>query len=132
MSDLPRRRLMDRVSGSPSLLADGAVMVGDIETPSALMICGAVTGNGRIGSELTLAPTAHWQGDIHARRAVISGRITGSLKVEEKLEIGASAVIRGKVSARQIAIARGATVDGEMIVTGAEPIVEFVEKRDAV
>jgi len=130
MSDLPRRRLLDRVSGSPSLLAAGAVMTGDIETPSALMVCGEVHGNGRIGSELNLASTAHWHGDLHARRAVISGRITGSLKVEEKLEIGATAVIHGRISARQIAIARGAVVDGEMIVTGSEPVVEFVEKRD--
>jgi cytoskeletal protein CcmA (bactofilin family) len=132
MSDLPRRRLMDRVSGSPSLLADGAAFTGDVETPSALMVCGTVTGNGRIGSELTIASTAHWKGDILARRAVISGKLTGTLKVEEKLEIGATAVIRGRVSARQIAIARGAVVDGEMVVTGSEPLVEFVEKRDAV
>lgn len=131
MNDLPRRRLLDRVSGSPSLLAAEAVLIGDIETPAALMVCGEVRGNGRIGSELNLAATAHWQGDLHARRAVINGRITGSLRVEEKLEIGSGAVIRGRISAKQIAIARGAVVDGEMVVTGTEPVVEFVEKRDA-
>jgi hypothetical protein len=38
-------------------------------------------------------------------------------------------VIRGRVSARRIAMARGATVEGELTVTSGEPIVEFEEKR---
>jgi cytoskeletal protein CcmA (bactofilin family) len=88
-----------------------------------------VCGNGRIGGELGIATGAHWEGDLIARSAVVSGQLTGSLVVEEKLEIGASAVIRGRVQARSIAIARGATVDGEMLVTGSEPVVQFEEKR---
>jgi cytoskeletal protein CcmA (bactofilin family) len=60
---------------------------------------------------------------------VITGRITGSIVVAEKIEISASAVIRGRVSARSIAMARGATVEGEVAVTGTEPIVEFEERR---
>jgi cytoskeletal protein CcmA (bactofilin family) len=38
-------------------------------------------------------------------------------------------VIRGRVQARSIAVARGATIDGEMMVTGTEPVVQFEEKR---
>jgi len=38
-------------------------------------------------------------------------------------------VIRGRVSARSIALARGATIDGDVIITSGEPIVEFEEKR---
>jgi cytoskeletal protein CcmA (bactofilin family) len=38
-------------------------------------------------------------------------------------------VIRGRVSARSIAMARGATIDGDVIVTSGEPIVQFEEKR---
>ena len=37
--------------------------------------------------------------------------------------------IRGRVSARSIAMARGATIDGDVIVTSGEPIVQFEEKR---
>ena len=129
MSELPRRRLLDRMRSSPSLLAQEVRLTGNIETSGPLLLSGHVHGNGRIGGELGIATGAHWEGDLIARSAVISGQLTGSLVVEEKLEIGASAVIRGRVQARSIAIARGATIDGEMMVTGTEPVVQFEEKR---
>lgn len=130
MSDTPRRRLLDRVAGSPSLLAPGSRVTGDIETAGALMISGEVRGDGHIGGELSIAAEAHWIGDLRAQRAVIAGRLTGSIMVSERIEIASSAVIRGRVTARMIALARGATVEGEVTVTGSEPIVEFDERRN--
>lgn len=129
MSDTPRRRLLDRVGGSPSLLAAGSRVVGDIETAGPLMVNGEVSGNGRIGGELSLSAEAHWLGDLLAQRAVIAGRLTGSITVVDRIEIAASAVIQGRVTARTIAMARGATIDGEVTVTGNEPVVEFDERR---
>jgi cytoskeletal protein CcmA (bactofilin family) len=129
MTDEPRRRWLDRMGASPSLLAAGSRMVGDIETPGALMLSGSVKGDGNIGGDLSITAQARWEGDVHARSAVVAGRVIGSIVVAEKLEIAATAVIRGRVSARQIAMARGATIDGDITVTSNEPIVEFVEKR---
>jgi cytoskeletal protein CcmA (bactofilin family) len=47
------------------------------------------------------------------------------------VEIASTAVIRGRVTARQIAMARGATIDGEVTVTSNQPVIEFEEKRTA-
>ncbi len=132
MSQLPRRRLLDRLSSTPSLIAQHTRLVGDIDTQGALLINGSVQGNGRVGGELAIAAGASWEGDVQAERAVIAGSMTGDLKVTDKLEIGASARLRGRVTARRIAIALGAQVEGEMVCTGAEPIVEFTERRAAV
>ena len=129
MSDTPRRRLLDRVGTSPSLLAAGTRVTGDIETAGALMVGGRVNGNGHIGGVLPVGAGAHWAGDLVARSAVVAGRITGSIAVSDKIEIAATAVIQGRVSARMIAMARGATIDGDITVTGSEPIVEFDERR---
>ena len=129
MSDKPRRRLLDRIGASPSLIAAGSRVVGDIDTTGALMVSGRVRGNGRIGGELSMSAGAHWEGDLLAQRAVIAGHITGSISVSDKIEIAASAVIHGSVSARMIAMARGATIDGTVTVTGQEPIIEFDERR---
>ena len=129
MSDTPRRRLLDRVRGTPSLLAANSRLVGDIETPGALIASGHVQGDGRVEGELALSAGAHWHGEVHALSAVIAGAISGAILVTEKIEIAATAVIRGRVSARRIALARGATVEGEITVTSGEPIVQFDEKR---
>jgi cytoskeletal protein CcmA (bactofilin family) len=103
--------------------------MGDIETEGALIVNGVVQGNGRVGGELSISSGAQWEGDVHANCAVIAGTVIGNISVADKLEIGASARLRGRVSAKRIAIALGAQVEGEMICTSAEPIVEFTEKR---
>jgi cytoskeletal protein CcmA (bactofilin family) len=130
MSDKPpARRLLDRVAGVPSLLAAGSRFLGDIVTPGPLMVGGSVQGDGNVAGELSIGPEAHWEGEVHAVSAVVAGRITGAVILTERIEIAASAVIRGRVSARKIAMARGATVDGDVTVTSGEAIVQFDEKR---
>jgi cytoskeletal protein CcmA (bactofilin family) len=129
MPQLPRRRLLDRLGSTPSLIAQNTRLVGDIETEGALLVIGMVQGNGRIGGEVSISSSAQWEGDLHADCAVIAGTVIGNIVVDDKLEIGASARLRGRVSAKRIAIALGAQVEGEIICTSAEPIVEFTEKR---
>lgn len=129
MSDLPKRRLLDFLGGSPSFLAEGCRVTGDVETVGALAVCGAIRGDGHVRGALNMTARSEWEGLIRAERAVVAGTIVGGLTVEDKLEIGATAVIRGRVSARSIAIAKGAVIDGELIVTSGQPIVSFEEKR---
>jgi cytoskeletal protein CcmA (bactofilin family) len=131
MNDIPRRRILDRLSGSPSLFSAGSRLSGDVETSGPLMIAGHIIGDGRVGGELSIGPDAHWEGNVYAQSAVVAGKVTGSIVVSEKIEIAATAVIRGRVSACTIAMARGATIDGEVAVTGTEPIVEFDDRRVA-
>jgi cytoskeletal protein CcmA (bactofilin family) len=129
MNEKSKRRILDRSSGTLSLLASGSRVTGDIETPGALMIGCHVLGDGNVGGELSVSAEAHWEGDVHAKSAVVAGRITGTIVVRNKIEIAASAIIRGRVIACSIAMARGATIEGEVTVTGDQPIVQFEEKR---
>jgi cytoskeletal protein CcmA (bactofilin family) len=129
MADLPKRRLLDQLGSSPTFVAEGCHLTGDLETGGPLVVCGAIRGDGRVGGALSMAAKSHWEGEIHAKAAVIAGRISGKLVVEEKLEVGATAVIRADIIARTIAIAKGAIVDGEVTVTSGQPIVRFEEKR---
>jgi cytoskeletal protein CcmA (bactofilin family) len=132
MSELPRRRLLDRLGSTPSLIAQHTLLIGDIDTAGALLVNGTVQGNGRVGGEVALSTGARWEGDLQAERAVIAGTVVGNITVADKLEIGANARLRGRVSAKRIAIALGAQIEGDVACTGTEPIVQFVEKRAAV
>jgi len=124
-----KRRLIDQLGDSPTFVAEGSRLTGDLETPGPLVVCGAVRGDGRVGGALSMAVTAQWEGEIHARAAVVAGRITGKLVVEDKLEVGSTAVIHADIVARTIAIARGAVIDGAVTVTSGRPVVQFEEKR---
>jgi len=132
MSESPKRRLIDQIGISPTFVAEGCRLTGDLETGGALVLCGAIRGDGRVGGMLSMAATAHWEGEVHARAAVIAGHVTGKLVIEEKIEIGASAVIRADVIARSIAIAKGAVIEGDMTVTSGQPVVQFEERRVGV
>jgi len=127
--DPPRRRLLDRLGGSPTLIGADARFEGDIETSGPLALNGTVVGDGVVHGALAIASGAHWHGRVRAATAVVAGAITGELMVEGKLEIGKTAVIRGSVHARTLAIANGALIDGGLTVTGDAPVLRFEEKR---
>jgi cytoskeletal protein CcmA (bactofilin family) len=129
MADIPKRRLFDQLGFAPSYIAAGCRITGDVEAPGALVMCGQVRGDGDVKGFLSLAVNARWDGEIHARSAVLAGTVTGAIRVDEKIEIRATALIRGQITARKIAIARGAVIEGEVTVTGGEPIITFEEKR---
>jgi len=129
-SDL-KRRLTDQLGESPTFVAPGSHLAGDLETAGALVLGGSIRGDGRVGGALRMSAGARWEGEIHARAALVAGHVTGRLVVAERLEVGATAVIRADVVAHSIAVARGAVIDGSITVTGGEPVVHFDEKRAA-
>ena len=129
MSDTPNRRITDQSNGPPTVIGAGVSFRGDIIAPGAVMLSGSVQGDGDVGGMLSIARDAHWEGQVRARSAVIAGRLTGSIMVADRLEVGSAAVIKGQVSAKSLAIARGAVIEGDIMVTSGEPIVQFVEKR---
>ena len=129
MSDTPNRRITDRSNGPPTVIGAGVIFRGDIIAPGAVMLSGSVHGDGDVGGMLSIARGAHWEGQVRARSAVIAGQLTGSIMVADRLEVGSAAVIRGQVSAKSLAIARGAVIEGDIMVTSGEPIVQFEEKR---
>lgn len=129
MTEEPKRRLADRLGMSPTVISESTTVIGDVETRGPLMVSGQVKGNGRIGGTLSVSKSAHWEGDISARQAVLAGRVTGKIVVEDKLEISSSAVIEGEIVAKILAIANGARILGEVTVTSGKPILKFEEKR---
>ncbi|MBS0395898.1 MAG: polymer-forming cytoskeletal protein [Proteobacteria bacterium] len=126
---VPKRRFFEQRAGAPTLIGGGTRFEGRIAVAGPMSLGGTLVGDGTVEGLLSIARDAHWQGNAHAHSAVIAGRVTGDLSVETKLEIGKGAVIRGTVRAHTLAIADGALVEGEITVTGAQPIVRFEEKR---
>jgi cytoskeletal protein CcmA (bactofilin family) len=132
MSEAPKRRLVDQFGVSPTFVAEGSRFTGDIETSGPLVVCGAIRGDGRVGGALSMAAKAQWHGEIHAEAAVVAGRIFGKLVIAGKLEVGATAVIKADIVARDIAVAKGAVVEGEVTITSGQPIIRFEERRRKV
>ena len=131
MADLPKRRLLDQFGASPTFTAEGCRMQGDLETRGALVLSGTLEGDGRVGGALSISVGARWRGNVSAKAGVIAGEVIGNVTIEDKLEVGATAVIRGSIAAKTLAIANGAVIEGDIVVTGTQPVVKFEEKRSA-
>lgn len=129
MSDAPKRRLVDQFGVSPTFVAEGCRFTGDVETEGPLVVCGSVRGDAKVGGALSMAASARWEGEIHARAAVVAGHISGRLVIDQKLEVAATAVIRADIVAGSIAVAKGAVIVGEVTITSGQPIVRFEERR---
>ena len=129
MPDMPRRRLLDRITGSPTFIGAGTEFVGDMACDSDLSVAGIATGECRIKGAFLLTEGARWTGPVTAVDAVIGGELKGNLNLEGKLEIRRSARIEGNIRARTIAVARGAVVIGDMAITSGKPVVTFEERR---
>ena len=132
MSEAPKRRLVDQFGLSPTFVAEGSRFSGDIETSGPLVVCGAIRGDGRVGGALSMSTQSEWHGEIHAEAAVVAGRISGKLVIAGKLEVGATAIIKADIVARDIAVAKGAVVEGEVTITSGQPIIRFEERRRKV
>src|ERR1700726_3225900 len=104
MSDMPKRRLIDQLGSSPTFVAEGCHLTGDVETGGPLVVCGAIRGDGRVGGALSMAARSQWEGETPPKAPVPAGRIPGKRVVEKKLEGGAPAVIQADIVARSIAI----------------------------
>lgn len=129
MIETLKRRLLDQIGAAPTFVAEGSRLTGDLETTGSLVLCGSIRGDGRVGGALQMPAGAQWEGEVHARSAVIAGQVSGKLVIEEKLEIGTTAVIRADIVAGSIAIARGALIDGTVTVTSGQPVLRFEDKR---
>ncbi len=129
MKTKPHRRLIDRFSARPSILDAGVKLIGDLTCKEDVFVEGTITGNGRVGGSLLLMEPGRWKGDVEAGNAVIAGWIEGNLLVTGNLEIHKSARISGSVRAGAIAIALGASLEGELAAGGDAAIVRFEEKR---
>ena len=132
MNETPRRRLLDRMAASPTLIAAHTVVRGELDADGPLMVNGHFHGNARVRGEVAIGTDARWEGNIEAVNAVVAGEVVGDIVASDKLEVGASARIRGRVSAKRVAIARGAMIEGEIICTGTEPVVRFEERRSVL
>jgi cytoskeletal protein CcmA (bactofilin family) len=124
-----KRRFLDSGGSTPTLVAKGSRFEGNFSCPGDTSIAGEVLGHGQIKGRLTLSDSGRWQGAVQCTDALVAGHFDGELWVENKLEIRASARLTGRISATHIAVAEGAIIEADIVVTSGTPIQRFSEKR---
>lgn len=129
MGQTTGRRSVDRVGETTTVIGPNTHIVGQISGKGHFLVCGAIDGDCDVEGLVTLARGAHWQGVLRATDIIVAGDVEGEVVAASKLEVAATATIRGQVCGKIIAIAEGAVIKGEMMMSANPEIVRFTEKR---
>jgi cytoskeletal protein CcmA (bactofilin family) len=100
-----------------SYLGTGLRVKGEISGNEDLKLDSHVEGLVSVGGfRITVGPSAHVDGDIVAREALISGKVTGDIRAVDRIEILKSASIEGNLTTGKITIEEGAFFKGSVEV----------------
>lgn len=101
-----------------SIIAEGTLCRGDIETSGNLRVDGKIIGNIVSTANVAIGKGGIVEGNIVAAMIKISGKVQGNLDVSNRLILDASAVVAGEIKSKLLSIDEGAIVNGTVIMTG--------------
>jgi cytoskeletal protein CcmA (bactofilin family) len=99
---------------SLSVIGVGMVIRGDIETAGVVKVEGTVEGHVIAGTQVLVAKGGIVKGDVETREAIIGGEVAGAVAARDRVEIQAGAAVQGDITTKRIAVAEGASLNGQI------------------
>lgn len=87
---------------------------GTVKSEEDIVIAGTLNGSLHTTQNLTIEPSAHIEGDVHAQDILVSGEVKGNLTATGKTTLTQSARITGDITTSGIAIEHGAQLNGKL------------------
>ncbi|MGY6587307.1 MAG: bactofilin family protein [Wenzhouxiangella sp.] len=131
MGILGRSHSPDRQRAGTTVIAGGTKLVGDLALSDNLHVDGELEGSVKSEAEVSIGEKGRVEGDISARRVLISGSFSGTIEAE-KLEIVSTGLVTGTVRVDQLMIETGARFNGSSEVRTLEAPKQLGhDKREA-
>lgn len=114
-----------------SLILASARITGAISGTGDLVLEGELQGDVSVSGLLVVGEKGTVHGKVNAANLIVAGVVRGRIAVQERIEIRSSASIEGNIACSKIAIAEGASLDGEVHTHKGKPLSPdyFTEKR---
>ena len=119
MGILGRSHSPDRQRAGTTVIAGGTKLVGDLALSDNLHIDGHLEGAVRSDAEVSIGEQGSVEGEIEARRILVSGQFKGGIEAE-RLEIAAGGRVDGDVVVGELVIESGAQFNGSSKIRGQE------------
>lgn len=104
----------------PEINTSKHTILNDVEITGTLVFKGELTFDGKLkkgsveGESLIVGKNGSVRGNIRVARLNLLGSVTGDVVVSEKCEIGGTAEFAGTLSTVRLAMAEGASVNGQV------------------
>ena len=106
---------LQRYNGKTSIIAAGALLVGDLRVKGAVQLDGRLQGNLIAEEGLVRVSTGGLvEGEIHAQHVILDGEVTCYVYAAEHVELGSGARLRGNLYYGLMEMAMGAQVEGRL------------------
>ncbi|HWJ93068.1 MAG TPA: polymer-forming cytoskeletal protein [Flavisolibacter sp.] len=100
-------------SGSATLISEGTVLKGNVNSNHDLRIDGTIHGNVTSSSKIVIGPSGFVNGNIEGANADITGRVAGNIQVKELLQLREEGTIEGNIFAAKLQIDPTASFNGK-------------------
>ena len=119
---------MDSVDHYATVVGPDALFEGSLHGKDNYLVYGKFVGDCDIQGTLVVAAGGTWKGDVTADHVIVGGTIRGNVVARSKLELCASAHVHGDVTSPYIAMAVGASHEGEVRMKQSR-ITRYSERR---
>ncbi len=123
---------LENFKDAETIIGSSIKVKGNFSGQGNVVIEGQLEGSLKTSANLLIGEQAKVVANIEAKEAIINGEIQGNLKVKKYLSIGKSARVMGDVRCGEISIARGAFLNGQLIINSDNNKDVDEEKKENV
>ena len=103
-----------------TVIAAGTRLVGSLTLTDSFHLDGAMEGNLESEGDVSIGQSGEFEGDIKARRVVISGHFNGTIDCS-RLEIVSTGRVTGEIQISELVIESGGHFSGSSRIKNGEP-----------
>jgi cytoskeletal protein CcmA (bactofilin family) len=112
--------ITEKVGNSATLISEGTVLQGDVNSENDLRIDGTIQGNVISSAKVVIGPTGRVEGNIHGKQADVTGKVIGNIAVQEILQLRGQCNVQGNLNAATLQIDPTAIFNGQCQMGGVQ------------
>ena len=117
----PQLPNMPGVDAQISVIAQGTVYKGDIQSDGSIQVYGRAEGTLSAKEDIWLAEGSDVEATVTARRVIVAGRVSGTVRANSRFEALPQGVIEADVQAPSFVVHEGAAINGKLTMASPEP-----------
>ena len=131
--DIKKRRSGDKAESIESIIASGTKFKGTIKGHDSVRIFGRVEGKINCKQMVRVEKEGKIEGTVNSPFVIIEGEIKGNIESAERVELKAEGRVTGNINTDLLAIADGASFNGEIqMPMKKDTSISVVEKKIGV
>ncbi len=122
-SDEPQVPDLPAVDAQISVIAQGTVYKGDIQSDGSIQVYGRAEGTLTAKEDIWLAEGSDVEATLRARRVIVAGRVSGTVQALSRFEALPQGVIEADVQAPSFVVHEGASINGKLTMSSQDSVV---------